>query len=441
VDTLLLSGDLVGGLMERPPQRHPHRMRRIRLGVLWVSATLVAIVALAPAQSEYVADAGRRLWQARWAWPVVGAAVITVLTSPRARRQWPKRRRIELGLIAFAALVGLISAVGPGRALLVLGLLAFVGLVAAWALVLPRRLAPPLPAEVLDSLEGRDRLELADARIKLQNDLRTTALQAIAGMALLVGAVLAFQQLTEQGQQTAADRELTRQGQASERFTRAIDQLGSDRLEVRLGGIYGLEQIARQAPDNQAAVTQVLVAYLHRRVPRSAKPTAPPAEELRVRAPDVQAALTVLGRRQTGTGVEDQLDLRQLDLAGADLVNANLSGVDLRGADLRRANLEATDLSGATLEGADLSGALLDEADLSGAVLAGMNLSRANFTARTHFTGAYVDQYTSWPAGFDPHRAGVQEVPEPSTHSYVESFERVWSSARPLEAAPTERVS
>jgi hypothetical protein len=48
--------------------------------------------------------------------------------------------------------------------------------------------------------------------------------------------------------QEASDRTVTLQGQASERFTRAIDQLGSDRHEVQLGGIYGLEQIVQQAP-------------------------------------------------------------------------------------------------------------------------------------------------------------------------------------------------
>jgi hypothetical protein len=87
--------------------------------------------------------------------------------------------------------------------------------------------------------------------------------------------VLGFRQLTEDRQQAIATRELTLQGQASEQFTRAIDQLGSDRLEVRLGGIYGLEQISQLTPANRLAVSEVLVAYLHRRSPGPAKP--PPA--------------------------------------------------------------------------------------------------------------------------------------------------------------------
>jgi len=48
--------------------------------------------------------------------------------------------------------------------------------------------------------------------------------------------------------------ETTREGQITERFTRAIDQLGHAHLDVRLGGIYGLERIARDSPDNRVAI-------------------------------------------------------------------------------------------------------------------------------------------------------------------------------------------
>jgi len=273
-----------------------------------------------------------------------------------------------------------------------LGVVVVVGLLAIWVLEVPRRLAPPVSDDVLGGLkDDRARLEVADTRVKLQNELRTTALQVIAGLAVLAGAVLAFQQLTEDRQQANSTRELTLQGQASERFTLAIDQLGSDRREVQLGGIYGLEQIAQQAPDNRLAVTEVLVAYLHRRVPTPAKPPPDdsPVEELRVRASDAQAALTVLGRRQKALN-DPRLDLRALDLRRADLGGVDLGGADLHLADLRRADLSFADLSfvnllranlsDADLSFADLSHAHLGRADLRGAYLNGTNLSDAGLT-------------------------------------------------------------
>jgi hypothetical protein len=51
------------------------------------------------------------------------------------------------------------------------------------------------------------------------------------------------------GKTTALTRraiELTEQGQVADRYSKAIEQLGSDKgLDVRIGGIYALERIAR----------------------------------------------------------------------------------------------------------------------------------------------------------------------------------------------------
>jgi hypothetical protein len=436
--------------LSRPRRWRP---RSLALGALLgalLLAGLVATLNLAPTQASTRADATLRalggwLRPTRWAWPLAAALAVAALASPPARRRWPRpAHRIPPAIAMFAGLVGLASLATVSRprlGVLVVGVAMAVGLLAAWVAVLPRRLAPSLPKQDLDAVKEPDRrLELADARTKLQDDLRTTALQAVAGLAVLAGAVLGFQQLTEDRRQATATQELTRQGQASERFTRAIDQLGSDRREVQLGGIYGLEQIARQAPDNRLAVTEVLVAYLHRRAPQPVKPTSQPGE-LRSRAPDVQAALTVLGRRRV-EATDRRLDLQKLDLFGADvhaadLRHADFSGADLRHADFRRADLHdakldgadlhdadlnGADLSDASLSPADLRGADLHDANLSGAILSladlrGANLGGANLRGAylshaslspADLRGAIADQFTSWPAGFDWRGAGIK---------------------------------
>jgi hypothetical protein len=439
-----------------PRNRHPHRARRVGLGALWVIALLASfwvageVVEGSEAVESALFAVGRRLRTTAWVWPLAAGVAITVVTSPLVRDRWRTPiRPLKLGSIVFVVLGGLIVAVGPLQALLVLALAAVVGLLAAWVVVLPRRLAPPLPTETLDRLEERDRLEAIGARVKLQNELRTTALQAVAGLAVLAGAVLGFQQLTDDRQQATAARELALQGQASERFTRAIDQLGSDRLEVQLGGIYGLEQIAQQAPDNRAAVTQVLVAYLHRRSPRPASPTPGSVQPLRVRAPEVQAALTVLVRRWPVAPDDPRLDLSNLDLSGASITQgdtvvdptgrseykvANLAGADLSGTDLRGASFFGVDLEfgrfshtdlrsarfvavrfaeGGTIpasgsgdtrfEGADLRGADLEAVDASSPYLPfDSDLRDADLR------GALADGSTRWPQGFDWRAEGVE---------------------------------
>ena len=375
---------------------------------------------------------------------MAAAISITVLSSSRAREAWPSgRRRVALGLVAFVGLIGLGVSAGPVGALLVLGVAAIVGLLVAGVRVLPRWIVPPLPADVLDSLGDRDRLELTEGRLKLENDLRTTALQAFAGLAVLAGAVLAFQQLMDDRQQSTATRELTLQGQASERFSRAIDQLGNDRLEVQLGGIYGLEQVARLTPENRQAMTEALVAYLHRRSPRAANnPAPPPAQDLRVRAPDVQAALTVLIRRAPpptetppdilprgwGFTTDPPLDLTNLDLSRADISGETiLTGRDQRWGSGRAGSLQQADLRGTDLRGATIKFMILTDADLRGADLSGADLRLVELPfggppfggpslplhTPSHidtvkFSGAVADRSTQWPAGFNFVAAGVK---------------------------------
>jgi uncharacterized protein YjbI with pentapeptide repeats len=267
--------------------------------------------------------------------------------------------------------------------------IAIIGGLILWALVMPSRLAPPLREPDLEGVTGKDRLEAIDARTRLHYDLRNGVLQLLTVLAVLAGAGLGFQQLTEDRDQARQDRQLTRQGQAGERFTRAINQLSSTRVETRIGGIYGLGQIAEQSPENTGPVGEVLLAWLNGR-PR---PRTPPSTPLREYAPDVQAALSTLGQQPYASQVSDRLDLRRVGLRGANLQRANLHGADLRGADLRGALLADADLSGADLAsadlnytimlGADLKKAFLEDADLIGADLSSVDLRGAHLTRAT----------------------------------------------------------
>jgi hypothetical protein len=171
---------------------------------------------------------------------------------------------------------------------------------------------------------------------KAKNDIRTTLLQAVAGIVLLLGAIATWRQLRlsrmqlfltrehaelaskYSNEQLALTREqvrqaqegtqqelrLAREGQITDRFTRAINHLGNEELDVRLGGIYALVRIAHDSPPDQEAITEILAAYIRRHSPWPPAPgdqyaaTAPIDEipELRIRAADVQAALSALGR-------------------------------------------------------------------------------------------------------------------------------------------------
>jgi hypothetical protein len=268
---------------------------------------------------------------------------------------------------------------------------------------------------------------------------RSTLVQGIVGLAALAGIFVAWQQLQTDRDQARTDREqlteqltLTRQGQVAERFTRAVDQLGSNKLEQRLGGIYALERIAEESASTRLQVFEVLTAYVRQRAPRDVKALGSTVEvDLIARAPDVQAVMTVLGRR-TVMATDPRLDLRatdlrKADLLGAQLQRAQLSGAQLQGADLRSAQLQNADFTGAQLEHADFSAAQLQGAQLFGAHLQSASLSAAHlqdaYLSGAHLQGADLtnaqlqgaqlpgavdDASTGWPEGFDSKAAGVR---------------------------------
>jgi hypothetical protein len=210
--------------------------------------------------------------------------------------------------------------------------------------------------------------------------LLTLAAGLLAAGALVFTA-LNFNLLRRNSQQ--ADRwqrrahELTEQGQVTDRYTKAIEQLGSDKLDVRIGGIYALERIARDSGTDQPAVVEVLAAFIREHSREQWPPPDHPAsrDQERSTRPDVQAAAAVLGHRDPRQD-KRRIHLNDADLAGVHLRDANLAGTDLRGADftgavLREAHLESADLRGADLTHADLSRANLADTYLTGANLTG----------------------------------------------------------------------
>jgi pentapeptide repeat protein len=149
--------------------------------------------------------------------------------------------------------------------------------------------------------------------------------------------------------------EATRSGQVADLYSRAIDQLGSGQLHVRIGGIYALERVARDYEKDHPIVMEVLTAFI-REYSRERWPPLDRREKRRWTRPDVQAAVTVVGHRDV------ERDTERIDLYGAVLISADLNDVDLGKATLRGANLTEAHLAEACLIGADLRDVTLDRA-------------------------------------------------------------------------------
>ena len=237
----------------------------------------------------------------------------------------------------------------------------------------------------------RARLDKPDAYqlASLEDEYRRTLAQILAGCGLLVGLYWNSRRVKA----TEDNVRVAEEGHITERFTRAIAQLGDkENRAIRLGGIYALERLAKDSEKDYGPIMEVLTAYVRENATKQGKY----AEEAAVKpTTDIQAILKVIGRRET-TGKNrgnDRLDLSNTHLHGVVILRADLSGADLSGADLSGALLGRADLSGALLGGADLGGATLSGADLNGAFLERADLNGA-FLDRADLSGALLSEAT-----------------------------------------------
>jgi uncharacterized protein YjbI with pentapeptide repeats len=214
---------------------------------------------------------------------------------------------------------------------------------------------------------------------------------------------------------TARTFALNRQGQITERFTRAIDQLGHTQIDVSLGGIYALERIARESKVDHGPVMEILTGYVREHSPWPPRKQSSSdglasdslydseprdqesgdsseSEQFKAKShlpTDIEAALSVIARRRLEHDEPRPFNLSSVDLHGGDLYGTTLHSVDLTGANLTKADLTKAYLTGAYLTGAMLAGAYLIGADLTKAYLTGAYLTGA-MLAGADLTGAYL---------------------------------------------------
>jgi uncharacterized protein YjbI with pentapeptide repeats len=245
---------------------------------------------------------------------------------------------------------------------------------------LPKREAARLALKIRD----------AKARADVEDNYRKTVGQALGGIVVLLGAGVAYLQFSQQ-QRAAHDLLISNQ------VAKGFELLGNkdkDAVVLRLGGIYALEGVMNGSEQYHKPVLEALTAFVREgaKLPTTPPTPGPPAEP----PTDIQAALTVIGRRSAGQGVVNltgagltRANLTRADLSGANLSGANLTGAGLYGADLTSANLTSAHLNGADLTAAHLSGAHLNGADLIGASLTSASLTSAHLNG-ADLTGAHL---------------------------------------------------
>ncbi len=260
---------------------------------------------------------------------------------------------------------------------------------AIWALIyVPKMQVPACPP-------GKEGLP-PKICFDIENEARKTLAQILGGILAIIGIYMGFRRIR------AAERQVlvAQEGQITERFTRAIEQLGKPEMSIRLGGIYALERIANDSDKDYWTIMETLTAFVRENAPwRGEPPSELPekeAEAPKIAGPptDIQAILTVLGRRKYQYGHKEEkgpLDLTETNLRKADFRGAHLEGAWLGYAHLESANLKGAHLEGAWLVGTHLEVAKLAEAHLEGALLYDAHFWMADLKG-AHLGGAYLEE-------------------------------------------------
>ena len=200
-------------------------------------------------------------------------------------------------------------------------------------------------------------------------------LNTVRGMFLKIGAGLfalgAFVYTARNFTLSRRAHELSSQGQLTDRYTKAIDQLGSEEVDVRIGGIYALERIAADSVRDHGVIMEVLTAFVRRKAEHNGShSTGRPAA-------DIRAAMSVIARRDSSADRGMTIDLHDVDISGINIEGAQLASAMLRGVTLDNAQMSGANLTGATLDSASMANATLTRATLDNAQMSGANLTGA----------------------------------------------------------------
>jgi len=133
-------------------------------------------------------------------------------------------------------------------------------------------------------------IEDAKDRASVEDNFRKTIGQVIGGAAVLVGAGAAYLQFNQQQQAAREQLQAANDLRISNQVAKGFEQLTGDKLVLRLAGIFGLEGVMNASSDYYRTVLEALCAFVRDGTSSMSVGERPPT--------DIQAALTVIGRRK-----------------------------------------------------------------------------------------------------------------------------------------------
>ena len=203
----------------------------------------------------------------------------------------------------------------------------------------------------------------------------------VRNLILLAAGVVGWYFLYWRTKVARADAATAKQGLTVERLTRAIDQLASENSPVRLGGILGLEQIARIHKEERKKIARILASFIRKQAAKNSKRAEDDLRKsgfskledeeefsaYRAQRIDIEVATntlaSIISELENIRQIQEKYDGTKHQLC--DLQNTDLQGLQFGKINFCNFNLTRTDFSGAYLMGANFSNAHLPYANFT----------------------------------------------------------------------------
>jgi uncharacterized protein YjbI with pentapeptide repeats len=260
----------------------------------------------------------------------------------------------------------------------------------------------------------KDVLIITKDEASARNAIYTSLIPVVGGTLFWITAYMTWRNLIS-----------SEEKQITERFSKATDQLGSDKLPTVMGAIYSLERISRDSEKDYPTTMKILIEFI-----RDNNSIDNNQNQLVKISQAAQEIINIIGKRRISNpnrDIDEYLDLSYVNLAKISIMNLDLSKIDFRGshfkngiisggkfvnsnlsdcdfsyvnkefngthernefakADLRgaifhKAVLVKSDFSNARMGEANLTNAQLSNSNMSGANLVGANMSEADLTS------------------------------------------------------------
>jgi len=256
---------------------------------------------------------------------------------------------------------------------------------------------------------GHDEVLTGDGTQPINEIVRNYGLLIIA----FWGAVLAVwrsQIAGEQADSASRQAETSERGFRNERYQKGADMLGSETLTTRMGGLYALELLARDHPEDYLDQIIKIIATFVRHPSQGEETHAPEQSGAGNPLPyrrDVLEAVWVISRLNEINVQHDKPNLSLADLSYMRFTSGsptpkNFTNFDFTGAKLNHAEFPGANLTGANFLEANLTNARLVCANFTGADITFADIASANLMGAKGLTQAQINITCQNPDGASP---------------------------------------